>query len=374
MAETNSVEIGPALPQSQSPLMRLPQELRLMIYGHLFSSTRFTSGPRCGSDFVIRHYVPAPHGLALLRSCRQAYVEIGKSWVGQVQFCFEAVTAMVDKLADIPLETRSLIRHIRVSAHPMMVQYSGFFEEYDTDQLLKLLPGLKLDVLTVYGPEEAQEASDTLNRLIEYSDGWKELHYRSRTSHFISHNPTWLETRDRDTGERQFLLEPQPAGWQRKIKRRDGLDSGASVAIYRCTHSSLDDSVPSTNSPSTWVEFAQALAPDQNIEDYQKREDTQLIACEGVENEMMVVVKRGMGIDYEEKPGSPRVKAGDIRAKLSGKTWAEFKERDDVEHVFYEGVNLKDTRYLGKHVDLVDDYKHVSDYVWTSTHPYRCTR
>ncbi|KAL7957458.1 hypothetical protein V8C34DRAFT_285669 [Trichoderma compactum] len=352
--------------------MRLPRELRLMIYAFLFSSTRFTSGPRCGWDMVIHHFIPAPHGLALLVSCCQAYVEIGKSWIGQVLFCFETVKAMVDKLVDILLETRSMIRHIRVSGHPMMIYYDFGLAQYDTYQVLKLLPGLKLDRLTVCGTGAAQSSYDALNRLVKYSDGWKELHYKSHTSGFIGYRVTWLDENDQVTGENRFSREPQPGGWQRTLEDRDGSKSGASVTVYRSNLAYLDDSEPYISNKGTWDEFTQALAPDEDIEEYQDAEDPRLMADGEIEKEMLVVVKRGRGVDYEEKQGSPYVAEGDIRELFPGKTWAEIKaSKDTVLEIFCEGVHYNDDIYQETHVDLVDDYTHVDDYVWPSTHVFR---
>ncbi|KAF3057689.1 hypothetical protein CFAM422_012204 [Trichoderma lentiforme] len=368
------VKVGAAYQQPKSRLMGLPQELRLMIYAFLFSSTRFTSGERCGWDMVIRHFIPAPHGLAILISCRQAYIEIGRSWIGRVLFCFETVKAMVDKLADIPLETRSMIRHIRVSGHPMTFHYSEGLVQYDTYQVLKLLSGLKLDRLTVCGTGEAQSSYDSLNCLVKYSDGWKELHYKSHTSGFIGYKVAWLDELDELIGENRFLREPQPGGWQRTLEDRDGSNSGASVTIYRSNIPYLDVTEPYISNKGTWTKFTQELAPDQDIEEYQDEEDARLMADGEIEKEMLVVVKRGRGVDYEEKQGSPYLEQGDIREELPGKTWAEIKASEDI----VQEISCERVRYMGgddiyqeTHVDLVDDYTHVDDYVWPVTHAFR---
>ncbi|KAM6478330.1 hypothetical protein HDV62DRAFT_371405 [Trichoderma sp. SZMC 28011] len=371
------VKVGAAYQQPKSLLMQLPQELRLMIYAFLFSSTRFTSGPRCGWDMVTHHLIPAPHGLAILISCRQAYVEIGRSWIGQVLFCFETVKAMVDKLADIPLETLSMIRHIRVSGHAMRMEIGDELAQWDTYQVLKLLPGLKLDRLTVCGDAEVQCSYDALNRLVKYSDGWKELHYISHSSGFLGYKVAWLDENDELTGENRFLREPQPGGWQRTLDGRDGSKSGASVTIYRSDIAYQYGSGPYISNKGTWTEFTQALAPDQDIEEYQDAEDPRLMADGEIEKEMLVVVKRGRGVDYEEKQGSPYVEEGDIREEFPGKTWAEIKaSKDTVGEIFCEGVRYSDGiyEYQETHVDLVDDYVHVDDYVWAPTYLFRYSR
>lgn len=305
----------------------------------------------------MQYFTPAPHGLAILLCCRQAYVEVGKSWVGQVLFCFEDVRAMVDKLADIPLETRSMIRHIRVSDRFTFIDRGNSSRRYYIYQFLKLLPGLKLDRLTVCGSDWAQESYDILTQLVKYSDGWKELHYKAHNSQLIAYKPVELEGVDMA----RYLREPQPGGWQRVLEGRDGLDSGASVTIYRSKIPYLDAIEPFISTKGPWVKFTQALAPDQSIDDYQQEEDAVLMAYGEVRKEMLVVVQRGRGVDYEEKQGSPYLKAGDIRADFPGMTWAEIKTSG--ERIRHDGIY----NYMlskEKRVDVVDDYTHVDDYVW----------
>ncbi|KKP03787.1 hypothetical protein THAR02_04117 [Trichoderma harzianum] len=379
MSPANIVKVGPANPQTQSLLMQLPRELRNYIYASLFSSTRFTSGERHDVDSVIFRFIPAPHGLALLLSCRRAYIEIGKSWVSQVLFCFESGRGMVDKLGDIPLETRSMIRHIRVSADLLAIGYDDRYVQYDTHQALKLLPGLKLDRLTVCSITPPETSYDILSRLVEHSDGWKELCYKSHASDFLGYKP------DRHSEERGlFLREPQPGGWQRKLEGRDGSESGASVTIYQSNVSYmrdfdedlrfLEEFEPHVSNTGTWVKFTQALAPNQDIKDYQKVADRRLMVYGEIGKEMLVVVKRGRGVDYEEKEGSPYIKAGDIRAAFPGKTWGEIKACDDrIEDIICQGIShhREDSDWDEEYMDVMDVYTHVDDYVFPPLPEFR---
>ncbi|KAL7910528.1 hypothetical protein GGI35DRAFT_370838 [Trichoderma velutinum] len=360
--------------------MQLPRELRNYIYNSLFSSTRFTSGERYEFNEVIFRFIPAPHGLALLFSCRQTYIEIGKSWISQVLFCFEAGKAMVDKLGDIPLETRSMIRHIRVSADLLGIGYDGRWRQYDTHQVLKLLPGLKLDRLTVCSICPALTSYDILSQLVEYSDGWKELYYKSHALDFLGYKPHRLHEE-----KGQFLREPQPGGWQQKLKDRDGSNSGASVTVYQSDIPHLNEYYryipilnefePRVSHKGTWVKFTQALAPNQNIEDYRKVEDPRLMVRGEIEKEMLVVVKRGRGVDYEEKQGSPYIEAGDIRAEFPGKTWGEIKASDDrIEDIFCQGISHNNDFSNEEYVDVMDVmdvYTHVDDYLWPHIPEFR---
>jgi hypothetical protein len=123
--------------QTQSKIMQLPQEIRDEIYAHLFGSIRGIRSHRVGS-------AGSGTALAVLRTCRRMRDEIGASWLSQVVFHFEGLDAMLDKLARLPIA-----------------------------QILKLLPGLKLDRLTVLGAKEPEICYETLNMLVRHSDGWK---------------------------------------------------------------------------------------------------------------------------------------------------------------------------------------------------------
>ena len=63
--------------------------------------------------------------------------------------------------------------------------------------------------------------------------------------------------------------------------------------------------------------------------------------------------------------------AGDIRDEFQGKTWAEIKASDDkLTKIFYEHLSYEDNE---GHVDLVDDYTHVDDFIWSSFHEFQWT-
>lgn len=345
MSPEAAVKVGRAKPQTRSLLMQLPRELRIIIYAFLFSSTRFTSGKRCSYKSVVYRYISAPHGLAILFSCRQAYVEIGQSWVGHVLFCFKTPRAMLDKLGDIPLETRSMIRHVRVSGCCINICCRGDWKRYDIHHVLKLLPGLKLDRLTVCNSDNVHTCYDILDRLVKYSDGWKELHYKSHNSGFLGYYRAWFNHVDNSGGGIGFFREPQPGAWHRKLEHRDGSNSGTSVTIYRSYNPLRDYYAPYISGAGTWIKFTQVLAPNQDNEEYQKANDLQFKARGEMEKEVLVVVKRGRGVDYEEKQGSSYLKAGDIRESFPGKTWAEILgSQDEIGSNTRRGVNHNDNR------------------------------
>jgi hypothetical protein len=362
-------QVGSANPQKESLLMRLPQELRNKIYAHLFSSTRFMSGEIAMPVGANKRLVSAPHGLAFLRSCRQVYTEIGNTWLSQVLFCFESPVAMLDKFTKISLDIRSMIRNVQVSGKLLSIICDREYFSYHTSQSFKLLPGLKLDRLTVLGTLDPKESYSALDFLIKYGDGWKELHYISHASTFIAHKRTWFSL-DEELLDKQWCFPVlQPTTWQRHLEIRDGSDSGASVIIYRSTNPHSRGSVMHA---ATRVKFIQTLCPGQDGEYFNEEEGSQIqIMAPGErEKEMLVVVKRGRGADYEEKQASPYHAHGDIRSDLPTMTWKEIKWEQDFEaamqrsHLLqllgYDDDGEEETEYE----TLVDEYSHVDDYVW----------
>ncbi|KAJ7724862.1 hypothetical protein B0H16DRAFT_1665957 [Mycena metata] len=320
--------------QLGSLFMQLPREMRDEIYPHLFFSTRLVWGHRALGRIDQLRITSAPNALALLRSCRQVRAEIGNTWLQQVLFVFEDPNSMLDKLANIPTTTLALIRYARISGETDSIYYR-------TSQALKLLPGLALNRLTILGPRDHEVSYQTLSMLVRHGAGWKELYYLSHNSAFLAY----------------------PAGWQRALEARDGTNSGASVAIYtanapRCPGAVLD--------PATRVAFTQTLPAGCDLDTYGTFEDAALMKHGEREKEVLVVVKRGRGVEYAEKPGLPYLEDGDIREKMPGKTWKEIKAAlawSDDEDDDYFGLGVDE-----REPSMVDKYAHVDDYVWPPLH------
>ncbi|KAJ7741011.1 hypothetical protein B0H16DRAFT_1565686 [Mycena metata] len=236
--------------------------------------------------------------LALLRTCRSVRAEIRNTWLQQVLFVFEDPNSMLDKLANIPTTTLALIRYARISGETVMLSFREDSIYYRTSQALKLLPGLALDRLTVLGPRDHEVSYQTLSMLVRHGAGWKELYYLSHNSAFLAYV---------DFGDDRYFRVPQPAGWQRALEARDGTNSGASVAIYRanaprCPGAVLD--------PATRVAFTQTLPAGCDLDTCGTFEDAALMKHGEREKEVLVVVKRGHGVEYAEKQGSPYLEDG----------------------------------------------------------------
>jgi hypothetical protein len=330
--------------QLTSLLLRLPLEMRLEIYSRLFLSTRVTSGV-LGNHSI----APAPNALALLRTCHQVYAEIGPTWLEQVLFDFVSAEAMLDKLDNIPTETRALIRHVRVSGDDLVLPGNGgniyYPTLYHTFQVLKLLPGLALDRLTVLGTRDSMTCYEALDLMILHGNGWKELHYLARDSTFLAYRHNWFSFTGGADAHR-FLRSPQPADWQQTMNERDGSASNASVAIYRATSR---DACSVLLQPATRAPFAQHWPVDRAT--FGKKEDTALMAPGEREKEVLVVVTRGRGVKYAEKEGSFYFPGVDLREWVGEKTWTQIRSegKEEPDLSLYSGV---------------DKYTHVDEYVW----------
>ncbi|KAJ4188822.1 hypothetical protein FALCPG4_008497 [Fusarium falciforme] len=109
------------------------------------------------------------------------------------------------------------------------------------------------------------------------------------------------------------------------MNARDGVDTKPSVTIYRSTLCDVPGSVLDHN---TRVMFEQDM-PDDWIDGLPPgTEEDEALTKEGERGkEMMVVFKRGFGVDYEEKEGSPLLE-NDIRRNAPGMTWQEIHRID----------------------------------------------
>ncbi|KAJ7491242.1 hypothetical protein FB451DRAFT_1514938 [Mycena latifolia] len=315
--------------------MQLPPEMRVEIYSHLFFSTRLAWGERALGRISHQRIGHAPNGLALLRTCRQVHAE--------------SPEAMLDKLANIPIATRALIRYARVSGDPLMLSWEDDDAYYRTSQALKLLPGLALDRLTVLGPRGREVCYETLDMLVRHGAGWRELYYLSHDSTFLAYKHEWFAAVG-DPDEHRYLRVPQPAGWQRTLDARDGPASGASVAIYRATAPRRPGSRPPSRHPRR-VADAALMAPGER------------------EKEVLVVVKRGRGVDYAEKEGSPYLDDGDIREAMPGKTWKQIKaQQAELFRDFDDDPFSDEDSEEEEEPCEVDMYIHVDEYVWPPLH------
>lgn len=319
-------------------LLRLPQELRLKIYTHFFSSKRLQWDVSWGNKAPYPRTRPR-QTLALVRACRRVRDEIGDSWIGQIHLTFKTPEAMLDVLTALPVATLSKLRHVRVIAkkfRTVPLPGGAGLGFYHVDSMFKLLPGLRLDTLTVQNTttKSTHASYENLDKYISKSCGWKELYFISMDSAILGFPII------------NVIRHPQPAHWQRAMEARDGVETKPSVTIYRST---LCDVPGSVLDPDTRVLFEQDL-PDDWIDGLPPgTSGDEALTKEGeCGKEMMVVFKRGVDVDYEEKEGSPLLK-NDIRRNAPGMTWQEIRR-----------VNME-AGYIHANHSMYSDYKWESE-------------
>ncbi|KAM3422969.1 hypothetical protein BST61_g448 [Cercospora zeina] len=345
-------------PQSASHLMQLPQELRDSIYDHVFSTTRFCFGERAVGriDIDTRRVVSAHRGksLALLRTCKRTHSEIGTRWLSQTLFHFEDPGALLDKLASVSDDIRSQIRYLRVSGDSLKVTW-GYDEVYwPTAQALKMLPGLNLDRLTILGHKHPRISYDTLDNLIKYSSGWRELYYLSHTSEMLGFlSPLSLPSKRR---------LPQPATWQQALNERDG--AGSSVTIFR----SNSPTRGSVLDPTKRNVLHQHLRPGQTAANYWMNEQKTLLGPGEREKELLVIVERGSGVKHAETNPASFLHSRDARLDSPAQTWAQVKELSREMRKWESSDDTSDDGSVDEDVLLLDKYDHVEDYTWPPFH------
>ncbi|KAI1073859.1 hypothetical protein F5B20DRAFT_565682 [Whalleya microplaca] len=250
--------------QQSSPLFRLPQELRDEIYTYLFLSTTIEYGAAFPPANSKTHKRKGSNSLEITRTCHRAKRDVGDTWLRLVFFIFRSPKAMLDVLAMLPVETRSKVGRVCVSDLPLRLgrKDGGGITPYSLHQVLKLLPGLRLDYFVVSPGDDSMGDLSHMEDLLKHSNGWKELHHIFKLP----------ETDELLCSSKQSLL----AKWNTVLENRDGAGSQPLVTIDPpAGHNGKESS-------KYWV----------------------------------VVAKRGVGVDYEEKVASPWIK-GDIRQQKS---------------------------------------------------------
>lgn len=329
------------------------------------------------SRFRAENFIPPPHGLALLRSCRQVHLEIGKTWLKHVIFCFESPSGMLWQLGGVPLETRLLIRHVRIASDALQIPLSSPEEKDTIGRFFKLLLDMNLDTLTVFGPAIPCWSHEDLHLFIKYGRGWKELRYITHTSAFVD----TISSNSRKTIT--LPSKPQPAAWQRDLENRDGPNSGASVTMYKSADSNNPLSVMRS---SMRTEFSYPPTPTTGVDHLDADGISQSLDLEEDKRGILIVVKRGKNADWQ---GGQRADDQEDQQSLDF-PWVRAKDntaltRQDVERL-YTAYGIDTVEYFpvngrSYNVDFnraskviqVDNYRHVDDYAFPP-HSFRTER
>ncbi|SPQ18238.1 595b4278-7ac7-4ce7-ba6c-15d2eeaa20f0 [Thermothielavioides terrestris] len=364
-------------PQTGSLLFqRLPQEIRNLIWTQLFCSTRFTFGQRPAKGYHKAWFRPAGNGLALLRTCRRARLEIGDSWLRYVTFCFEDIETMLDRLSARPIDTLSKLRHMRIRGDLFKLSHSDYDVHHRLVSALKLLPGLRLDQLTVLGGGAPHVCYDALTGLIKHGNGWNTLRYICHTSEMLGFplEQSISHPRDRWKAQPQYWRKPQPKHWQTIMEARDGVASNPSVVVYRAKEPAKYGSILD---PSRRVKFEQKPRHGQNLREDTFPADPELMTGDEPKKELLVIVKRGSGVDYEEKEDSPLTE-DDIRRDFPGKTWGQIRAEATKNRFRYRNEDgawpFGPVGDEEEYPPEVDSYKDVDEYGWTLFHSHPALR
>lgn len=331
-------------PQPRSTLLQLPRELRDEIYSLVLGSTRVTFGEDEESNAAIKPTINKcqPYLLALLYTCRQINKEIGSLWVSWVLFNFQAPESLLDILTELPTKTIAAIRHIRVNGRPFMLSLPDGDVYYRLAWVMKLVPHLQLNTLTVLGGcatniagGSAQVDYDTLDDLIAHGTGWKELHYITPNSMFLGFHKT-------ERNGKTYLRKPQPHTWISALYERDGSDSGASLIIYRSKISKPGCIINHLERET----FEQVVASN-DLEAFGLKKDPFLTSSSEKDKEGLVVVKRGRNANILEEVSKPPYDQNrDMRALGPKMTWKQIRH-DYIEGRCDSDYNFEDNDDYG---------------------------
>lgn len=339
---TTQSNMQPQNPQDSSLFFqKLPLEIRLEIYSHVFYSTRLSFGKRFGASDIGTYITlrPAPNSLSLLRVYRKINSEIGHSWIGQVLLSFEDAETMFGKLSALQPSVLTKLRYMRIcgSSPSLGLESDTGTIRHGWAHMLKVCPGLCMHRLTIVGDVSYLSDLSSLSELIAHSEGWKELYY-------LTHNSAILEY----TNQMRYPLKraaerhrtPTVLTFNSKLVSRDG--PTASVSIYRSTHAvehGLMISKPA----------AREVFPGQASETRDERGGGQIEAPTKhgeMRKNVLFVARRGKGVDYAVKP------------------WSSLVPNDTREVKIWRPSQWQRISCDSK----VDIYKHVDDYEWTPEH------
>jgi hypothetical protein len=212
-----------------SLLLKLPLELRELIYGFLFASFTIRHGFKHASTPSSTE--ESSNRIALLLTCRQLFAEAWRHLPLNCTLHFRGTENLLETLLSVDQSIVTRVRHIHVRAFPFPLYASGradYYPTYYAANAFALLPGLCLDTLVVDDCWHGFGMGDGWRDVTTYldiesllkSDAWKELTYITPCTDFLA---SGYDHR------RKRLM--QPDNWDAMLKERDGGESGAEVHL-----------------------------------------------------------------------------------------------------------------------------------------------
>ena len=265
----------------------------------------------------------------ILRTCRMISVEATPLLAPHITLSIWSTKAMIDYFSTLRPEIIQNLRYLRLQEGfpiPLYTQlHRNSFTTFHVSEAFCMFPGLQLDLVTVgdcYHVEGCYyrggtnssnvgtyQAVDGLIRI----DGWKELHFITPTTQFMS------EPCDPYHERIDHYRQPvaQPSFWNSFALDRDGRDSGASVRMFAGTQ---PDVVGLTEDPETRLDYVAIAGHRLEIEGYEN-ESPEEQRRHSESREVLVVAKRGVGASYIQNGNDLHQK---IKILLSRMTWQEI--------------------------------------------------
>ncbi|KAL6704740.1 hypothetical protein ACN47E_007661 [Coniothyrium glycines] len=155
-----------------SPLLRLPAEIRNKIWNYTLDDIFYRIAWTSHGDEPMAHRSVAdgPHGLSLLRACRQIYAEAAAIPFTSITFAFDDVTAMKAYLKTLGLTHRKRIAKLQVDSVVTLPSMPLEMEPIYLSRVLRLflqqLPALKHFQMVTYPCNEKVATVDNIEQRI----------------------------------------------------------------------------------------------------------------------------------------------------------------------------------------------------------------
>ncbi|KAG5204512.1 hypothetical protein GTR04_5592 [Trichophyton interdigitale] len=284
-----------------SMLLALPLELRLKIYMFYFMSvTIYLGDPRPAGFFFTERYGPKYDPLAILRTCRQIFREAGSLFLGNVIISTDHPDYSVCHFNRLSLQLRSRIRHVELRLASFIWLLSEI-PESSIAYRFNLIPGLRLDTLTICGTKSCY---DLVDGFVKFGNGWKELRILVPSLNVDAFKQV-VAMAAPDAMETQ-----RPAvTWQSLIEKRDGTDSNASVSLYCTTQPWIRNSVLDLST--------RELVSSTNLPDLALKKEI---------GELLFIVKRGEGATYAVQHHTARAAVQELASQREKSEDPSLKE------------------------------------------------
>lgn len=225
---------------------------------------------------------------------------------------------MLDDLFTYDDQRMKSIRRLRVKGYPFPVYASSTSSSFFTHffgTVIAMFPGLQLDLLVVENcyleENDGWGSSGTYCEIgcLLNTDGWKELHYLSPTTEFIT-----------DDRERRDDFSPQPEKWQSELRKRD---EQAVVEMFVSEERDVKDAAYNANARTKYA------FPGENmpVEPPKKSPPTDVDSRDqAVDNrEVLVVMNRGPSAHYIQNGENLNE---DVKKLLKEMSWPELRDSD----------------------------------------------